>query len=358
MSFSLKLGAVLAGLLGLAVILLTFERPPVDTVQTGFRGVALGTVSNPRLTPALAAANQVPNTLPRVPSVGPRAGQAYQNVQVLGELGVAEFARTMAAMTAWVSPQQGCGYCHNTANMASDEVYTKVVARRMLQMVARINAEWKPHVAETGVTCYTCHRGNPVPLNVWAENPGPMRAGGFSASSNGQNLASPVVGDSSLPYDPFSRYLDQASNIRVQTPDPLPAANPQTIKDAEFTYGLMMHFSQALGVNCTTCHNSRAFSAWDQSAPQRTSAWHGIRMVRDINHNFIDPLQPIWAANPNGPASGPHRPRLGPQEDALKVNCTTCHQGVNKPLNGVSMLRDYPELGRITRIDAPPPIRQ
>jgi len=100
MSFSLKLGAVLAGLLGLAVILFTFERPPVETVQTGFRGVALGNIANPRLQPALAAANQLPPMIPRVPSVGPRAGQAYQNVQVLGELGVAEFARTMAAMTA------------------------------------------------------------------------------------------------------------------------------------------------------------------------------------------------------------------------------------------------------------------
>ncbi len=357
MSFSLKLGAVLAGLLGLAVILFTFERPPVETVQTGFRGVALGNIANPRLQATLVAANQVPAPLPRVPSAGPRAGQVYQNVKVLGDLGVAEFARTMAALTAWVSPQQGCGYCHNTANMASDEVYTKVVSRRMLQMVARINAEWKPHVLETGVTCYTCHRGNPVPANVWSQDAG-GRTAGFAANPGGQNLGAPAVGYSSLPYDPFTAYLEQADNIRVQSATALPAGDIQKVKDTEQTLGLMIHFSTSLGANCTTCHNTRAFGAWDQSSPLRTNAWHGIRMVRDINNNFIEPLQPIWAANPNGPASGPHRPRLGAAGDPLKVNCATCHQGVNKPLNGVSMIPDYPELARITNIEAPPPIRR
>jgi len=42
-----------------------------------------------------------------------------------------------------------------------------VVARRMIQMTQRINVDWKPHVADTGVTCYTCHRGNNIPANVW-----------------------------------------------------------------------------------------------------------------------------------------------------------------------------------------------
>ena len=96
----------------------------------------------------------------------------------------------------------------------------------------------------------------------------------------------------------------------------------------------MMHMSQGLGVNCTYCHNSRSFSAWDQSSPQRTTAWYGIRMVRDLNTAYLDPLLPTY----------PHN-RLGPLGDAPKANCTTCHQGVSKPLLGVNMLKDYPELG-------------
>ena len=48
----------------------------------------------------------------------------------------------------------------------------------MLQMMRHINQDWKTHVAETGVVCYTCHRGNPVPANIWFENPGwPQPAG-------------------------------------------------------------------------------------------------------------------------------------------------------------------------------------
>ena len=36
--------------------------------------------------------------------------------------------------------------------------------------------------------------------------------------------------------------------------------------------------------------------------------------------------------------------RKGPHGDPYKVNCTTCHQGVSKPLGGVSMLDQAPAL--------------
>ena len=54
----------------------------------------------------------------------------------------------------------------------------------------------------------------------------------------------------------------------------------------------------------------------------------------------------------------PSAPAWGREGDPLKVNCSTCHQGVNKPLLGVSMLRDYPELNAVRDQGAPPPIRQ
>jgi len=91
--------------------------------------------------------------------------------------------------------------------------------------------------------------------------------------------------------------------------------------------------SQSLGVNCTYCHNSRSFASWDGSTPQRAIAWHGIRMVRDLNRAYLDPLQSTFP-----------KARLGPLGDAPKVGCATCHQGVYKPLYGVSMLKDYPSL--------------
>jgi photosynthetic reaction center cytochrome c subunit len=36
--------------------------------------------------------------------------------------------------------------------------------------------------------------------------------------------------------------------------------------------------------------------------------------------------------------------RLGEMGDAPKANCATCHQGAYKPLYGVSMLAEHPEL--------------
>jgi photosynthetic reaction center cytochrome c subunit len=140
------------------------------------------------------------------------------------------------------------------------------------------------------------------------------------------------VGLSSLPYDPFSEYFKDARPIRVYGTEALPHGNRASIKQAEFTYGLMMHMSTALGVNCTYCHNSRSFSSWD-GPPQRATAWHGINMVRDINVNYIEPLQPSFPAS-----------RLGEMGDPLKTNCGTCHQGAYKPLYGAQMLKDYPEL--------------
>jgi photosynthetic reaction center cytochrome c subunit len=111
------------------------------------------------------------------------------------------------------------------------------------------------------------------------------------------------------------------------------AANPRDIKDTERTYALMMHLSDGLGVNCTYCHNSRAFASWEESNPARTTAWHGLRMVANINETYLAPLASALPAN-----------RKGPLGDAPKAHCGTCHQGAPKPLGGAPMLDDYPNL--------------
>jgi photosynthetic reaction center cytochrome c subunit len=329
--------AVGATLLGIAMIS-KFETPGQVTVQRGFRGVAMETNYNPKVLASYLAENKVPASLPQAPGGGAKASAVYKNVQVLGDLSVGQFTRLMVSLTNWVSPKQGCAYCHNTANMAEDNVYTKIVARRMIQMTQYINADWQPHVQQTGVTCYTCHRGNPVPNNVWYTDPGPKDPGAMMVSAGGnvgKNIASGSVGDSSLPYDPFTPFLENDHSIRVQGEQALPGANRHSIKETEWTWALMMHFSQSLGVNCTYCHNSRAFSDWEQSTPQRTVAWHGIRMTRDLNNDYLKSLDNVWPAN-----------RLGPAGDPPKVGCATCHQGVYKPLYGVSMLKDFPELSK------------
>ncbi|MEL7298035.1 MAG: photosynthetic reaction center cytochrome PufC [Pseudomonadota bacterium] len=307
------------------------ERPPIESEQIGFRGTAMGTLNNPRLP---QPDNSMPPALPAAASAGPKAGEIYQNVQVLGDLSVGEFTRTMTAITQWVAPEQGCGYCHNLQNLADDSMYTKVVSRRMLQMTQHVNQNWNDHVGGAGVNCYTCHRGNNVPEYIWfAADPAADRSSPYAGNLYGQNMASETAAYSSLPGDPMTRFLMGGyDDIRVIGKTASAQYEQNTIKDTEWTYALMMHMSDSLGVNCTFCHNSRAFSSWEESPPQRVKAWHGIRMVSGLNTEYLDPLQPVYPDN-----------RLGPSGDAPKAYCSTCHQGQNKPLGGADMVSDYPK---------------
>lgn len=320
---------------GLGVLLAACDLPPVDSEQWGYRGTGMASVEDPGTVKKLLKENELPEPVPEIPLIGQKASEAYQNVQVLGDLDVAEFTRLMTAITQWVAPEQGCVYCHNAANFADDSMYTKVVSRRMFQMTWEINRNWTDHVKETGVTCYTCHRGLNVPANIWFEAP-PPRTAKNAGWRNGQNGAGNMsVAYSSLPYDPFTPYLLGEDNIRVQALTALPTEPAGSLRSTEGTYGLMMHMSTSLGVNCTFCHNTRAFGNWEQSPPRRVTAWYGIRMARNLNQEYLDPLQPVYPEH-----------RLGALGDAPKANCSTCHQGLNKPLAGQSMLAQYPELNK------------
>lgn len=325
----------LALAVGLTALAGCDQYPPVESVQQGYRGTGMASIDDPEALAARRASAVAPTPLPAVPGGGPKAGDVYQNVQVLKDLDVAQFGRLMASMTAWIAPDKGCTYCHAAGNFADDSLYTKTVARRMIQMTQHLNSTWSAHVGETGVTCYTCHGGQHIPVNTWARDAGPSRRSHVAGNRAGQNAPARGVGYTSLPFDPFERYLRNANNIQVNAPQALPTKPKHTadIMDAEHTYGLMMHMSEGLGVNCTFCHNSRAFANWEESRPQRVTAWHGIRMVRSANENYIQPLAGVFPPN-----------RLGPQGDPLKVNCATCHQGLNKPLNGAQMVKDFPEL--------------
>ena len=332
--------------LGTVVLLSGCERPPMDTVQHGYRGTGMVQVYNPRIQADVVAANQVPVASPAASPDGPKAGAIYQNVKVLGDLSVGELTRLMVNMTAWVSPEQGCNYCHNGANFADDSLYTKVVARRMVQMTQHINTDWKTHVAETGVTCYTCHRGNPVPKEVWFTADSQPYGSNFMGNKTGQNTPAGSVKLASLPYDPFTPYLLKDEPIRVNAAKALPTSGAQgeSIQRTEKTYALMTHMSASLGVNCTFCHNTQNFGKWDGAPPQRVTAYHGIRMARDINLAYMEPLTDVFPAN-----------RKGELGDVAKANCATCHQGVNKPLLGAPMLKDHPELAAYRPYTAPAP---
>jgi photosynthetic reaction center cytochrome c subunit len=329
--------------LAAALVLAGCERPPVDSVQGGYRGTGMLQVYNPRTMAEQIPRNQPPPVQPPTTDDGPRAKDVFKNVQVLGDLSVGVFTRHMIAISAWVAPVESCNYCHVEGDLASDAKYQKVVARRMIQMTQAINTQWKPHVANTGVTCYTCHRGQHIPSEVWFTASPQDKKSDFIGNRNGQNTPAPTAGLTAMIEDPQSVYLKKAANVRVAAKTALPQGKGETIQHTEDTYALMMRLSQSLGVNCTYCHNTRSFGAWGESSPRRLTAWHGIRMVRELNTNYMEPLTGTFP-----PA------RRGPMGDVAKLDCGTCHQGAYKPVYGAQMAKDHPELLKVSMVSAAP----
>jgi photosynthetic reaction center cytochrome c subunit len=322
----------LAGAFLIAIIaVLTFTRPPLDVISTGNPGTGMQILYNPQQVTAELAANKAPPALPPI-DAGPAASTVYKNVQVLGNISTGAFTRLMVSMAAWVAPQQGCNYCHVAGDFASDAKYTKVIARRMLQMTIAVNTNYKDHVGNVGVTCYTCHRGQNVPSQVWFTGVTPGSGAGLAESQMGKNL--PTLTGGSLPSDPFTPFLLNSNNIRVSGTTALPSGNTASIKQTDWTYALMIHYSTALGVSCEFCHNSRAFNDWKDSTPQRVTAYYAEGMLRDLNRNYMVPLTSTFPAA-----------QLGPSGDVAKINCATCHQGVYKPLFGAAMASSFPALG-------------
>ncbi|QPH54195.1 photosynthetic reaction center cytochrome PufC [Pontivivens ytuae] len=330
------------GAVVVAALLVAWGQPlPTESLQTGPRGTGLSVVKFESEALPIEEWQEAYYTEPpyEVGEDEPLAGEIYENVQVLGDLSDGNFNRLMAAITEWVSPEQGCAYCHGEdGNFASDDMYTKVVSRRMIQMTMHINENWGIHVGEAadggpGVNCYTCHRGQNVPNGIWFDiMPVNDAVAGWAAA---QNRATSQSQFTSLPSDALQSYLADYEVIAVHDLESrVPNEGTASIQDTERTYSLMNYFSNSLAVNCTYCHNSRAFYDYDQVTPQHATAQLGIAMVQELNIDYLIPLEDEYPPE-----------RLGPvNADAPKAACMTCHQGAPKPLGGINMISDWPEL--------------
>ncbi len=92
--------------------------------------------------------------------------QAFKNIQVLKGIPLDDFMGSMGVMTAALSFD--CSECHTgagtqTVNWAED-TQKKVVARKMVLMVAAINRD--NFGGRQVVTCYSCHHGRDRPLTT------------------------------------------------------------------------------------------------------------------------------------------------------------------------------------------------
>ncbi len=327
-------GAV-GGAVFVAAMLVAWGRPfPVEAAQTGPRGTGMSVTEfvadAARPDPTIAAYT---SSAPVVPAAGDAlARDAIPNAEpLLGDLTVANYERLVGAMQTWTGIPD---------LLAGEENYQTVVARRMIQMTQNLNENWGAHVnlnGEAGVNCYTCHRGQPVPTNVWFRiDPVVDAKAGWSAVQNRATIQSQYT---SLPSDALQTYLLDGGQIAVHDLESRVEGRPseegyRTWQDTERTFSLMNYFGNSLGVNCVFCHNSRAFYDVGQNTPQWATAQLGIGMVLEINNDYIVPLQDVFPAE-----------RLGPvHNDVAKAACATCHKGYQKPLGGMNMLGDWPEL--------------
>lgn len=333
--------AIVVGTVGVAVItataLVVLGQPyATDSLQTGPRGTGM---SVPEFKADLAKPDPgiegfLSTTSAPVPPVGGEqiAGEARENVPPgLENLTVENYDRLLAAMRAWVG----------LPDLFDDpESYQTAVGHVMIGMVKAINEEWDGHVnanGEVGVTCYTCHRGQPVPGDTWFKaTPVVLAAEGWAAV---QNRATSLSSFTSLPSDALEAYLLNYETIGVHDLESRVAGIPGQddypgIQHAERTYAFMNYISNSLGVNCTFCHNTRAFYDGAQVTPQWGTESLGIQMVQELNETYLVPLEGLLPED-----------RLGPMHaDAPKVACKTCHKGYQRPLQGINVIADWPEL--------------
>jgi len=333
--------AILVGVAGAAVfgatMLVAFGQPfATDSMQTGPRGTGMSVpefeadlaVPDPGIAGYLAT-----TSAPVVPRGGEAlAGDARENVPPgLEGLTVDNYDRLLAAMRAWTG----------IPDLFEDpDSYQTSVGHVMIGMTRNLNENWAGHVnaqKQVGVTCYTCHRGEPVPSDVWFDlGDVNQRMAGWSAN---QNRVTPLSQFTSLPSDALKTYLLEGQAIGVHDLESRVAGVPGKdgypgIQHAERTYALMNYVANSLGVNCNFCHSSRAFYDGEQVTPQWSTETLGIQMVLELNNDYLVPVGAMLPEDRLGPVRG----------DAPKAACKTCHKGYQQPLQGTNVIADWPEL--------------
>ena len=291
--------------------------------------------------------NQTPPApLPAASPGGAKASAAYRNVHVLGELDQAQFMRLQEAITQWVSPTQGCAFCHVDNDYASDAKPQKIAARLMLSMTKHINADMQNHVAPAGVTCYTCHRGQPIPAETWfPQVPQPEKR--FVAAQEPYREAGDTVRNF-FPDAGWQEYFLGNEPIVVESVTPLPSKTVAAQPEVARIYEMMMQMADGMGVNCGFCHNSRDFADWRQSTPFRWIAHYAIEQIRELNRNWLLKLghQMPMTRNLVGETNLPVLPAVeaGTQTGNGFVVCATCHYAQPKPMGGANVIAAYPGL--------------
>ncbi len=342
------LGAGVAAVAAFMLLVPDWERPGMAR-EVGPRALAMDDFAPPAR--RNAAPDRPAAPLPAVPDDPRPATEAFRNVQVLTEVDAAGFMRLQHAITAWVAAEQGCSFCHSGADYAAEDNPRKQAARAMLRMVRQVNSDSSGHVGQLGVTCYTCHQGQPVPPDAWRPGPAQRQVAQVARQDQWNETASNVR--DFFPDAALAHYLLQETPGLVQARAARAPAQVGSAIEIKRLYEAMMQMADGIGVGCVHCHNSRAFTDWQQSTPARWAGFSGIQMTRALNRDVLLPLAaelPQLRPHPGVPLS----PSM-PEADArwrggnALLTCATCHHGLPVPLHGADLLSDHPALRGASR---------
>ena len=238
--------------------------PRWTSIQRGYRGLGMDQIVNPRRLEDKLAAEQDPGpAADRRP--GRHAGpEVYENVKVLGDLDSRrvhpadgrDHGLGGAAAGLHLLPRRGRATSPPTR---STPRWWRGGCSRWSR---NINGDWQTHVH--GHRRHLLHLP-PRPARARRMSGSTIRAAAArpacSATMRARTTRSAGPATRSLPYDPFTPFLEQDNNIRVVADDGrCPAPTTSRSSRPSGPTRLMIHFSTSLGVNCTYCHNSRASS--------------------------------------------------------------------------------------------------
>ena len=118
-------------------------------------------------------------------------------------------------------------------------------------MTRSLNQQWSDHTGTTGVTCWTCHRGQNIPSETWTI---PTKAAGQTIVGNRHGQNDPVSNSAyaSLPNAAVARFLlggEAPEEIRVvsKTAHPTPANQLSVMGGRKLLRADDAHFAGAGG---------------------------------------------------------------------------------------------------------------
>ncbi len=206
---------------------------------------------------------------PASAAAAPQAAEP-RNLQVLTGVPLDQVRQFMQAVSASLGVE--CEHCHVAGSFELDTIPAKETARAMMRMAATLG-ETTFELLDAP-SCWTCHRGSPVPESV----PPPLL----------------------IPFDPppgpFSESVSPAQDVyaNIQVHAGLPASELREV---------MGGYGRALGVGCDHCH--------------QPGDWAGDANV----------LKPLTRAMEEMQRAATRELGL----DEGRITCWTCHRGVATP---------------------------